>query len=839
MVYLSHDPSGTVAHGYKHFTRFRVISRSLAYPLLTVLDDVTSWQAGDEIVVASTDFDWTQAEVKTIVQCPDCARNQIRVDGEFFYSHFGHVTYGVDERAEIGLLTRNIRVEGEVQESCYSNNSREKYLCDRFGMDTFGGHIKVVRGGFARIEHTELYHLGQQASKGHYPLHFHMCDEVSGQYFRNNCIRNSFSRCITVHGTDNATISDNVCFNHLGHGIFLEDSAERWNIIHRNLVLGTQHGTILLSDRKPDDCPNPNYCNLLASYWITRPENFLTDNVAAGGEFLAALLQGNGFVFVFADVPLGYSYNRQIERGLFRNMSAQFTKVARFSGNLMHSNKQTGLWFDSRISASQYHGGHYVAPDGIIKMNAFYDPREPPNENGTRTESVLSCFADTTTSVLSAHSTGTTSCDIRHSIFIGETENKGEPFTFVNTSSVYEHLPKEDKPTHHFDRSFSKNRPDAMQSAILMYQGLVFVDNCYFHRYYNHYYNDSFLDAWGYRPVRASAALSFHRTNHYPMVPRNGVMNLRFGYCDGEHDGFRVENGNSSSPYWKILDGNELTTFHDYDGSLTGTANTQIVRNRPFYVGPECLFKPQWDMAVCPYKYAQIATSDSVGLFARYVGQFRYQHYTKNTCVQLVIRGDDGVLSPKHVKRWAVLVSRDDQPGDVINMEGTNGLKYPVRVHKSYTIRFNNSLGAAPSHVEIKVKNGLEVRAIYNSDVFLHASNDVIRVAICFPKTTTKFRIKCSWPKINSRNRFPLWVDTLEQLDQDTTMRAFFWDTHTGFLLFKISSNETFTHLDQEAAGDAIPQVTITRLDGGKIPAVCNSNVPPYTNPKVRLQHQG
>ncbi|GFR79019.1 transmembrane protein 2-like [Elysia marginata] len=205
--------SGTVAHGYKHFTRFRVISRSLAYPLLTVLDDVTSWQPGDEIVVASTDFEWTQAEVKTIVQCPDCARNQIRVDGdilssgEFRYSHFGHVTYGVDERAEIGLLTRNIRVEGEVQESCYSNSSREKYLCDRFGMDTFGGHIKVVRGGFARIEHTELYHLGQQASKGHYPLHFHMCDEVSGQYFRNNCIRNSFSRCITVHGTDNATVN--------------------------------------------------------------------------------------------------------------------------------------------------------------------------------------------------------------------------------------------------------------------------------------------------------------------------------------------------------------------------------------------------------------------------------------------------------------------------------------------------------------------------------------------------------------------------------------------------------------------------------------------------------
>ena len=65
---------------------------------------------------------------------------------------------------------------------------------------------QVNMGAFARIEGVELYHLGQHHSIGKYPLHFHMCDEVHGQYFRNNSIRDSFSRCITLHGTDYAEV---------------------------------------------------------------------------------------------------------------------------------------------------------------------------------------------------------------------------------------------------------------------------------------------------------------------------------------------------------------------------------------------------------------------------------------------------------------------------------------------------------------------------------------------------------------------------------------------------------------------------------------------------------
>lgn len=45
-----------------------------------------------------------------------------------------------------------------------------------------------------------------------------------------------------------------MCYLHLGHGIFLEDSVEQDNVIEGNLVLGTQHGTLLMSDSRKEWC---------------------------------------------------------------------------------------------------------------------------------------------------------------------------------------------------------------------------------------------------------------------------------------------------------------------------------------------------------------------------------------------------------------------------------------------------------------------------------------------------------------------------------------------------------------------------------------------------------
>ena len=45
----------------------------------------------------------------------------------------------VDERGEVALLTRNIKIEGELEPDCPTSNGN----CKAYSSDTFGGHFKV------------------------------------------------------------------------------------------------------------------------------------------------------------------------------------------------------------------------------------------------------------------------------------------------------------------------------------------------------------------------------------------------------------------------------------------------------------------------------------------------------------------------------------------------------------------------------------------------------------------------------------------------------------------------------------------------------------------------
>ena len=75
-------------------------------------------------------------------------------------------------RAEVGLLSRNVVIRGEMESSCYPPNP-----CNEVTYDTFGGHIiakydckqyssiicHLQRKDFStfRVEHAELRQMGQ------------------------------------------------------------------------------------------------------------------------------------------------------------------------------------------------------------------------------------------------------------------------------------------------------------------------------------------------------------------------------------------------------------------------------------------------------------------------------------------------------------------------------------------------------------------------------------------------------------------------------------------------------------------------------------------------------
>ncbi|KAL8584821.1 hypothetical protein ACOMHN_037526 [Nucella lapillus] len=221
---------------------------------------------------------------------------------------------------------------------------------------------------------------------GSYPLHFHLLGDGSGLWFRNNSVLRSFQRCFVIQGTDNAEVSENVCYDHLGHGLFIEDSAEQNNLIKGNLILGTQHGTTLFSDRKRDWCdPYPVlFCHAVASYWITHPNNVFEDNVAAGSD-------NSGFWFAFADDPLGPSKAIQDSKpdGI-KHKETRYTPIKQFHNNVAHSNERFGVILEGRISNGEEFRGDQ-APENAFLMESSnsLDPREPNNENGDQRLSLL------------------------------------------------------------------------------------------------------------------------------------------------------------------------------------------------------------------------------------------------------------------------------------------------------------------------------------------------------------------------------------------------------------------------------------------------------------------
>lgn len=50
--------------------------------ILELSDEVVGWRAGDQVVVASTDYSMHQAEEFSLLPCPTCMSNQVKIKGK-------------------------------------------------------------------------------------------------------------------------------------------------------------------------------------------------------------------------------------------------------------------------------------------------------------------------------------------------------------------------------------------------------------------------------------------------------------------------------------------------------------------------------------------------------------------------------------------------------------------------------------------------------------------------------------------------------------------------------------------------------------------------------------
>ena len=116
------------------------------------------------------------------------------------------------------------------------------------------GHTMYHRGSSGSISYAEFRHLGKEGVLGKYSLHFHKVgDSMRGSSVVGASIWDSGNRWITIHGTNYLVVRDCVGYRSVGHGFYLEDGSEAYNILDRNLAVQAYAGKPLPGQFLPFD----------------------------------------------------------------------------------------------------------------------------------------------------------------------------------------------------------------------------------------------------------------------------------------------------------------------------------------------------------------------------------------------------------------------------------------------------------------------------------------------------------------------------------------------------------------------------------------------------------
>ncbi|HWK42000.1 MAG TPA: G8 domain-containing protein [Croceibacterium sp.] len=541
--------------------------------------DAGDWRVGDEIVLASTDFDPRQAERRTITAI---SRNRITLDRPLEYMHFGKITFGVDERGEVAMLTRNIKIQA-------SEDAEKSY---------FGGHIMAMAGSQMTVSGVELTRMGQHLTLARYPIHWHVLGDGKNQYIRNAAIHDTYNRCVTVHGTDNLRVENNVTFNTVGHCFFLEDGIETGNYYVSNLGIQTKcHPTLPCDPSNLTDASRGSKGqesehvllpsdNTVSTFWITNPSNHYIGNVAAGSDQV-------GFWMAYPQHPNGQFEGTEIAA----NTWPRRMPLGTFTGNTAHSNFDA-LMFDRGPNADNTFnvaGAAHTAyadpsdPSSEIIMTHVDDYTAYKNRNGAiwgRGQYHLYTNLKLADNAIGfTHAAGGSgapySSRVQDSLFVGESDNIGNPSTPAEIA-------------------YGRTLPHV--TADFPIRGYEFYD------YRHDVVNTTFVN---YEPneLRDAGAISYLLFTSFGMSTENMVEGAKFVNAQPVHFP-QVQRRWSSDYLGKAA--YLSAAFKDIDGSVGGTPGAYIVIDNGIASAEDtCVTKASWNAAVCTGDMGRLSIDDT------------------------------------------------------------------------------------------------------------------------------------------------------------------------------------------------------------------------------------
>lgn len=298
---------------------------------LFLAEPVADWRAGDRIIITGTNRQRPFAGQSTdhVTDQPTTEERIIRSVASWKFRDFTEDRDGLvieldrplehphsaDDgyAAEVANLSRNVRIESADP-------------------DGVRGHTMYHRDSSGSISYAEFRHLGKRDVLGRYPIHFHLTgDSMRGSSVVGVSIWDSHNRWITLHGARYMVVRDCVGYQSVGHGFFLEDGTEVFNVLDRNLAVQALVGKPLPDQALPYDH------NDGAGFWWANSLNSFTRNVAAECD-------QHGFRFEVEKTAQFDPVLAIAQRdGTVKQVDIRTLPFIRFEGNEIHTQRRFGM----------------------------------------------------------------------------------------------------------------------------------------------------------------------------------------------------------------------------------------------------------------------------------------------------------------------------------------------------------------------------------------------------------------------------------------------------------------------------------------------------------------
>ena len=231
-----------------------------------VAGKIGDWKTGDLVIITGTKrprnglrtggeyYSTIETEERRVAKVTDHTDGStLTLDEPLKHDHYAQGNFC----AEVANLSRNVVVES----------------AEPAGVR---GHTMYHRDSSGSISYAEFRHLGKKDLLGKYSLHYHLAgDTMRGSSVIGASIWDSENRWLVIHGTNYLVARDCIGYKSTGHGFFLEDGTETFNILDHNLAVAVAGGKPLPKQVLPYD-PNRG-----AGFWWANCQNSFTRNVAA------------------------------------------------------------------------------------------------------------------------------------------------------------------------------------------------------------------------------------------------------------------------------------------------------------------------------------------------------------------------------------------------------------------------------------------------------------------------------------------------------------------------------------------------------------------------------